>query len=227
MNLPKLSIEIPPADLAALQSHFEAQWLESIRPKANEYGLRQLPREPGNPNKFLTKFETDKHIYTIIGDAGIGFDRYTMFQKRSLQRAFGRDFQQVYDALQQIKLGIAGETTVSKLRAESIVAITALQDSVADFGNEQFDAALWMSTLHILREDETISGYSETIAEEKIKDWAAYGYSEVDFFLLTGNFIPGYLNAFKQAISDQQRLRQRFMDVIDTNSRLSRESPAS
>lgn len=43
MNLPKLSIEIPPADLAALQSHFEAQWLESIRPKPNEYGLRYLP----------------------------------------------------------------------------------------------------------------------------------------------------------------------------------------
>lgn len=224
MNLPKLSVEIPPEDLQKLYGHFAEQWAETLRPNPDTYGLRQLPREPGNPAKFLSQFKTDKHTYTIIGDAGIGFERYTMFQKRSLQRGFGRDFQQVYDALQQIKLGIAGETTVAKLRSEAIVQITALQDSVADFGNEQFDAALWLSTLHILREDENVSTYSEAVAEEKIRDWAAYGYSEVDFFLLTGNFIPGYLNAFRQAINDKQKLHQRFMDALDTNGRLSRES---
>lgn len=226
MEFPALSnlTETDKQALTLWAAQYKQTVLDSLKPKPDALGLRQLPREPGNPNKFLSQFKTDKHTYTLIGDAGIGFERYTMFQKRSLQRGFARDFQQVWDTLQQIKLGIAGETAVAKLRSEAIIAITALQDSVADFGREQFDAALWLCTLFVLREDETMSTYSEQVAEEKLADWAAYGYSELDFFFLSGNLVPGYGSRFREVIKSNERARQKLLDVIATHGKADGES---
>ena len=225
MELPKITLSDSDAQkLADWAEQYKQSVLESLKPQPKDYGLRMLPREPGNPNKFMPQFKTEAHTYQIIGDMGIGFERYTLFQKLSLKRGFGRDFAQIYEALEKIKLGIAGETTVARLRADSIVSITALQDSVADFGNEQFDAALWLCTLFVLREGEDVASYSEAVAEEKIKDWAAYGYSELDFFFLSGNMVPNYGNLFKQAISQNEKAREKLMDAIATNGRLSKES---
>lgn len=226
MNLPNLP-SLTNAERTTLElwaTSYQQGLLDSLKPPADAFGLRQLPREPNNPNKFLSTFKTDNHTYTIIGDGGIGFERYTIFQKRSLQRGFGRDFQQVWDTLQGIKINIASERELGKLRSEAIISITGLQDSVADFGREQFDAALWLCTLFILREDETMAAYSETIAEEKIRDWAAFGFSELDFFFLSGNLIPGYMNAFRQAVQSSEKLRHRLMDAINTNGQGLREN---
>lgn len=228
MELPNIQLsEADAQKLNAWAEQYKQSIIDGLKPKPDDYGLRLLPREPGNPNKFMQQFKTDVHTYQIIGDAGLGFERYTLFQKLSLKRGFGRDFAQIYEALEKIKLGIAGETTVARLRADSIVSITALQDSVADFGNEQFDAALWLCTLFVLREGEDVASYSETVAEEKIKDWAAYGYSELDFFFLSGNMVPNYGNLFKLAISQNEKAREKLMDAIGTNGRLSRVSEAA
>ena len=183
MTLPTLSTPLTTADQQALQSYLsdqQAAWVQSLRPQPGEFGLRNLPRDPSNTNQFLPKFQTERHTYTIIGENGIGIDRYTTFQKRAIQRGFGRDFQSILDELAKIYRQLGTDTS----KADSIVAIRALMDGVADFGREQFDAALWICTLFVMREDETVKDYSEEIALEKINDWAAYGYSELDFFLL-------------------------------------------
>ena len=208
-------------------AEFRVQVLESLKPPADAFGMRQLPREPGNPNKFLPTFKTDKHTYTIVGDNGIGFARYNMFQKRSVQLGFARSFQQLIDEIQKITLGIGGETNVGKMRTDAIVALTGLKHSVADMGNEQFDAAFWLCSLFVLREDETMSSYSEVIAAEKIQDWSDFGYSELDFFFLCGNLVPGYGSAFKEAISQSEKARQKLLDAIGMNGKLSRESVTS
>lgn len=228
MSLPEITLSKEDAQkLQDWAEQYKQSVLDGLKPQPDEYGLKQLPREPNNPNKFMPKFQTNEHTYTIIGDAGIGFERYTIFQKLSLKRGFGRDFAQIYEALEKIKLGIAGETTVSRLRADSIVAITALQDSVADFGNEQFDSALWLCTLFVLRDDEDVATYSETLALEKINDWASYGYSELDFFFLSGNMVPNYGNLFKQAISQNEKAREKLMDAIGMNGRLPKANEAA
>ncbi len=230
-----MMIELPQIPLSEADAERLRQWadnykqsvLESLAPTPDALGLRKLPREQGNPNKFLRTFKTDSHTYTIIGDDGIGFERYTVFQKLGLQRGFGRDFEQVNAALEQIKMGIAGETTVAKLRSEAIVAITGLQHSVADFGSEQFDAALWLCTLFVLREDEKVNTYSKEIAEEKIKDWASYGYSELDFFFLSGNMVPAYGKAFQNAMNQNERARQQLLDAMSIGGRPLKANAAS
>lgn len=204
----------------AIESWFSGQqkaWVESLKPKTDQFGLRHLPREPNDPNRFLSTFKTEKHTYTIVGESGIGINRFTVFQKRSLQRGFARDFQQIYDELTKIKLTIGGEANIGKMRADAIVNITAIQDSVADFSKEQFDASLWLSTLFVLREDENMASYSEQIAEEKIKDWANYGYSELDFFLLSGSVVPGYGKAYQETIQKSQAAQKRYLDAIVMN----------
>lgn len=218
MNLP--NINLSPEDQQLLEQWakaYQENLLKSLKPKADDFGMRQLPREPNDPNKFLSTFKTDAHTYQIIGEHGIGFQRYTAFQKRSLARAFGKDFQQIYNELQAIKLGIAGDGNVGKMRSDAIIHITGLQDSIADFGKEQFEAALWLCTLFVLREDETVAEYSEQIAEEKIKDWANFGFSELDFFFLSGSVVPGYGSAFREAITRNEKARQKLLDAIGTN----------
>lgn len=196
-------------------------WVKELKPKADAFGLKRLPREADDPNSpFLKQFKTDKHTYYILGEEGVGFERYTTFQKRSLQRGFGRDFQSLFSELDAIKMDIAGNSNIGKMRSNAILNITGLQDAVADFGSDQFDAALWLCTLFILREGEKISEYSEKVAEEKIKDWAAYGYSELDFFLLSGSMVIGYGQAFQNATERNQKSKEKYLDVIATGGRL-------
>lgn len=218
MELPNITLSESDAEkLRQWAEMYQKAVIDAIKPSKDEHGLRRLPRDPSNPNKFLSVFKTESHTYTIVGDNGIGFERYTVFQKLSIKRGFGRDFQQIYDALNQIKMGIAGETTVAKLRSEAIVAITGLQDSISSLANEQYEAALWLCTLFVLREDEPIATYSEQVAEEKIRDWADNGFSELDFFFLSGNMVPGYGKAFKEAIAQNEKARERLLDAIATS----------
>lgn len=228
-KLPELK-SLTDADRTTLEKWFAGQqdaWRKAIEPPTDAFGLRHLPRDPVDPNRFLSTFKTDAHTYTIIGENGIGFPRYTLFQKRSIQRGFARDFQQIYDELQRLKMTIGGEQNIGKLRTDAIIHITGIQDSVADFGREQFEASLWLCTLFVLREDETVNTYSEQIAEEKIKDWAAYGFSELDFFLLSGSVVPGYGSAYSATMQRSERARTKYQDSMDvgvTSGFLSEES---
>lgn len=208
------------ADNATLQlwaANYQQGLLDSLKPAPDAFGLRQLPREPGNPNKFLPTFKTDAHTYQIIGDSGIGFERYSIFQKRSIQLGFGRNFQQLISEIERIILAIGGEQNVARRQVDSIVSLTGLKHSIADISREHYDAAFWLCSLFALREDETVKEYSEEIAREKIEDWGGYGYSELDFFFLSGNMVPGYGNAFKEALAQNERLRQKLLDAIGTS----------
>lgn len=190
-----------------------AEWAKELTPIPDRFGLRRLPREnPNDPNsRFLSEFKTDKHTYTIIGEEGIGFERYTAFQKRTIQRAFARDFQSLYNELNDIKMSIAGEQNVAKMRSDAILHITGIQDAIADFGNEQFEASMWLCTLFILREDENVTEYSEKIAEEKIRDWSQQGFSELDFFLLSGSMVAGYGKAYQDLMQRSRSARERYL----------------
>jgi hypothetical protein len=210
VTLPKLSVQLTDADLMALESHYATKWVNSLRAQPGEFGLKYLPRDPMNPDRMLPKFQTDKHTYTIVGENGIGIDRYTQFQKRSVQRGFGRDFQSIIDTLNAIYRSLGTDSS----KSDAIVQIRALMDSVADFGNDQFDAALWICTLFVLREDETLATYSEQMAEEKIQDWKDYGFSELDFFLLSGSVVPGYGTLFTEVLRTNKAAQQRLLDVI-------------
>ena len=217
-NLPSLT-EAERTTLELWATSYQQGLFDSLKPPADAFGMRQLPREPGNPNKFLSTFKTDAHTYQITGDNGFAFERYTVFQKRSMQRGFGMSFQQVLDELQKIKIGLGEEGKMAKLRIDAIEHIKGLQDSVASFGNDQFEASMWMCTAFILREDETMATYSENIAEEKIADWSGYGYNIMDFFFLSGNVMPGYLTAFREALERNEKLRQKLLDAIATNGK--------
>jgi hypothetical protein len=212
---PTLSTQLTEADKSALRtyiSELQSNWVESLSPQPNEFGLRHLPRDPVT-GKFLTKFKTDEHTYTVIGGDGIGLERYTYFQKRSVQMGFARNFQAMRDELQAIFVQLGTEAS----KSNAIVRIKGLLDSVVDFGNEQYDAVIWLCTLFILREDELANEYNEEIAQEKIEDWKKYGFSELDFFLLSGTVVPGYGKAFNDTIKDSQTAVKKFMDAIGTN----------
>lgn len=226
----KILSTFTPKQQKLIQQVLEAekeQWVESIKPKEDEFGLRRLPRDPYNQSKFLPVFKTDKHEYKIIGEGGIGIERHTAFQKRSIQRGFASDFQQIYDTWQELKLFIAGESNVGKLKSDAVIKITAIQDSVADFSKEQYEAALWLCTLFVLREDEKVSSYDLKIAEEKIRDWAAYGLSELDFFLLSGSMVKGYGSYFNETIKKSDRARQKYLDAILTDGKLEKEGASA
>jgi len=203
---------LSPEDLQRVKVVIEAErqaWRASLTPDHNEFGMRMLPRDPNDPSRFLPVFHTEKHTYKILTESGIGIARYTQFQKMSIVRGFARDFGSIHSKLEQIKLLIAGEQQVGKMRSDAIIQLHALIEGVSDFSKEQFDSGLWLCSLFVLREDEKVSVYDEAIAEEKIRDWADYGYSEIDFFLLSAGQVPGYAAAFQRILQDSQAAKER------------------
>lgn len=195
----------------------KAQWAASLAPKPNGYGLCRLPRDPRDENQFLPTFRTDGHTYHIIGGDGIGIERYTEFQKFSVQRGFARSFADINKELERLRLFIGGERDVAKLVNESILSLSALQDGIASFSREQYDASLWLATLFVLRDGEDVKTYSEQLGREKIEDWKAYGYSEVDFFFLTGQQVGGYGSAFREAVQRNEKARERLLAALLTD----------
>jgi hypothetical protein len=214
--LPTLSVPLTAADQAAIQAHIadlQKQWTESLLPQQGEFGMRHLPRDPASGH-FLNKFKTTEHTYTIIGGDVIGIEWYTYFQKRSVQMGFARNFQQIRNELQEIFISLGTEAS----KSNAIVRIKAMMDAVVDFGNEQFDASIWICTLFVMREDELISEYNEQIALEKIEDWKKHGYSEMDFFLLAGSAVPGYAELFSQQMQESPPAMRRWSDATDMRS---------
>ena len=67
----------------------------------------------------------------------------------------------------------------------------------------------------MLREDETVNTYSDQIAEEKIRDWAEFGFTELDFFLLSGSVVPGYGSAYSATMRRSEKARDKYLDSTD------------
>lgn len=190
--------------------------VKMLSPTPNESGLRRLPRDPYDPSKFLPVFKTENHTYRIIGEDGIGIERFTMFKKFAIQRGFARSFAQINEELNNLKFFAAKEKDQGKLVSEIILKISGLQDGIHSFSKEQFDSALWMSTLFIIREGQKITEYSEIEGEEMIRDWKDYGYSELDFFFLSGQQIAGYGAPFKKAILENEKAKESLVAAILT-----------
>lgn len=131
-------------------------------------------------------FETDKHKYVIINTLPI--ERYIMYLKMQTEIAFDVSFSGVYNAFS----AIIGKLNESKPVEAGIIA------NNAQIGLSQLDTkrlpVLTMCSLFIIREDEDVREFSETVMDEKIDDWTKSGI-EIGFFL---NFAEKLIHGYEQ-----------------------------
>lgn len=138
------------------------------------------------------EFEANGHKYYL--ESEITTERYKWYEKYSLELAYGLDFASVHNNLGNI-IKIFNDGKDVEAKAGLYNMYTSLKTRLED----RSDRALRLCTLFILREGENPAEYDLKLANEKIKDWEAEGYSMNDFFTLAFNLIPGLLKALEES----------------------------
>jgi hypothetical protein len=143
----------------------------------------------------LTKssFEANGHTYTITDELSIA--RWREFENHQALVGLGRSFKEIFDNLAK-----AYEALNKGKVADAAVTIHNLLSGIKDKLDQRHHPALMMCALWINRKDEDTALYDQAKMEEKINDWEKEGYNVEDFFLLAWNFVPEFIETYKNGL---------------------------
>jgi hypothetical protein len=133
--------------------------------------------------------------YRVVKELSIA--RFKELDKMEVEFFYGFDMQGMYNKLTDA----FNDLNKTKL-ADASVKIHNLIKGIADKIDNREHVVLRICSLFLVTEGEDESKWSEELAAEKAKDWAAEGYSMTSFFSLVANSLPGFMNAYENAISD-------------------------
>ena len=155
---------------------------------------KSLPRheETGLIQNFF--HANEKKYYIITENDSFPLSRWGYFRKFAFQFMASVDFSGAYNNWAKM-LQLCDEFAVSKSGyTELILHCRSAMEKTKELSEMRYDAALYIATLFIIREDESILEWSQAQADEKIEDWIKEGYGIEDFFLWSANFLDSYLN---------------------------------
>lgn len=135
--------------------------------------------------------------------------RYVEFQTLSLSLAYGVNFQQFYNNLNDLKKILDDIPKNKKTFTDAVMYLHGLQTSILDSSQTKFDVSLYLCTLFIVSEDEDITSWSMEEADNKIKDWVQY--DSQDFFFLCHHFVSGLVDEIKKLESSINRLNNQII----------------
>jgi len=165
------------------------------------YKIKKLPRE--KDGSLSKSFMANGHKYKILGwEDGISMDRWQVYQQLSIQGGFDLTFQKLYDELIKLRdmfdAGFIGQFRPSKFNAQ----LNALIDGVKSKATERVPKMMRLAAVFIVRENEDVRYYSESIASDKINDWQEEGYDVQDFFTIALNSIQGWGQVLQSIMGD-------------------------
>lgn len=134
--------------------------------------------------KWVSQFQANGNKYYIRSASdGLGFKRYVEMKRLLSVVGFDATYSEQLAALN--RMTAAANTLVSKSPQLDLLfrEIENMRESIKR-ADRKWDYSLFAATLFIVRPDEDLNEWSESIASEKIDDWAAEGLHEQDFFLL-------------------------------------------
>lgn len=150
-----------------------------------------------------SEFTANGNNYYIEHD--ITIERYRVFEKYSMELAFGADFETHYNNLGNI-INLFNDHKDVEAKAGLWNIYTSIKNKIEN----RTDRALKLCSIFILREDEKPEEYSEKIEREKIEDWVKEGFIMNDFFTLAFNLIPGLLDALNSdSLTDSENKEQQ------------------
>ena len=138
-------------------------------------------------------FQANGNKYTITQELSIS--RWREFEHLQALVGLGRSYQEIFDNLAK-----AYESLNKSKIADASVTIHNLISGIKDKLDERHHPALKMCALWINKEGEDTAEYDNEKMDAKIKDWEIEGYNIEDFFLLAWNFVPGFIETYKNGL---------------------------
>lgn len=190
-----------------------------------DVGPKPLPRDPATGTISRT-FIANGTEYLILGENGIGIERWSQYEKSSISLSFNRTFQAIYQYIIEGLNSINAAPDINAVKLTANRHFLALMDSIKDLSESRYSMAFWICTLFIVRRGEDITRWEEKEQEEKIKDWKAENISEGDFFLLAASGQSGLVKTIQRLREESRRLQQQLMGVTGTTETENQEDTA-
>lgn len=141
------------------------------------------------------RFEANGTTYYIRNTLTIG--RFPVFEKLQNHYAWGLEFEQLYNKVNQIKELFD--------KGKSVDAFYLLENTrlgIKDRVENRQHPALLICSLFMVTENEDITKWDEAIAKKKIEDWKIEGYAINDFFQFASNFVKGFIRIYNEISQD-------------------------
>jgi hypothetical protein len=151
------------------------------------------------------RFKANGKTYHI--DAALTIERFRIFRKFEHHFGWGMDFDSDLTQMQSW-----GELINKGKTFELAVQLNKRIEFLQYAKEERHHPALYLCTLFIITDDEDVSQWHETLAEEKINDWNVEGYDVRDFFWLAGSLVPGFLKVLNET---SRNILQEIQNQID------------
>lgn len=120
--------------------------------------------------------------------------RFREYEKLSVMLGFNCTFKQMWDNHQKLYAALNQQKF-----ADSAVLCHNIMNGISRLNDEKRQhPALLACALVIIREEEDITKYEETLMLDKINDWQLEGLDMKDFLELALNSIPGFRETFTQ-----------------------------
>ena len=156
--------------------------------------MEKLLKHKRIPDGALT-FKTKEHTYRFTET--LSSHQYNLFEIFQVECGYDPTFENVYKAIAD---AIKALNEVKFVDAAAI--LFNLQNGMYRNIEKREHPVMMLCTLFILREDEDVRTWDETLAKEKVKDWMDYGYPVQDFFHIAFKLVPELLVTFKDNFPD-------------------------
>lgn len=160
---------------------------------------QKLPRLSNG--EYCKTFKTEDHTYRIIppGEA-IGFERWGELYKMLLFMQTGvRSYDEVKAKLGKFMSDLIGVAKQGENQATvwAIQQLSEVGHATGEILSWQYDLSDYIASIFIIRDDEDLTGWKRSFAEEKIADWDANKYDRNDFFFLSMGLSKQYLTDYQ------------------------------
>lgn len=135
--------------------------------------------------------KTPLHSYRIV--KSISVKRYKQFELLQSEVAFGFTFEEIFAKLSEMK------THLNKLQfVEMSVLVDNMLNGITRGIEKRTPPTLKLCALFMIREDEDVKEWNETLQQEKYEDFENAGVDMMDFSELSMNLIPALLKVYNE-----------------------------
>ena len=144
-------------------------------------------------------FEANGNKYRIMKSIPLG--RFEAFDILQTEASYGITIQTIV----QEDATVLEFLNKQKFIEAGNIIINRVQRLNGKITKEKTDATLKLCTIFIVREDEDVKLWDETIAREKIEDWIAEGIDSTSFFQLAFSSLNIFTDILNQSSQDTSK----------------------
>jgi hypothetical protein len=164
----------------------------------------------------IEKTQFDANGVTYYVKPSLSIERFKWYEKYQINFGYGRSFEEIHNALKKsIDLANKGKGV------EAWNIIYNLYESAGKELDKRAHQAFYLCALFICTENEDLTKWDETIAEEKIKNWNAEGISSNSFFRVAANLVIGFIDALEPTSQDISEVQNTLNSLAELGKNIS------